>query len=97
LGIIISVAASKIFVNIAWKVLRKISALIESFRNFATILKIMEKIVISQNVDKNEYIEEHSICNFSTNFSGGQGNSSNSSGWRRNIAESFANTLDKML
>jgi len=45
-----------------------------------------------QNFDKNENIEEHSINNFSKSLFGGGGVSQggNSSGWRRNIAESFA-------
>jgi len=45
---------------------------IESFQNIATIFKISAKIVIS-NVDKNQNIGTHSICNFSTNFFGGAG------------------------
>jgi len=95
-----------IYIYIAYVVLRNrknrqyftksfatISALkIESFRNFATIFKISAKIVIS-NFDKNENTGEHSICNFSTYYFGGQGNSSER--WR-NIAESFAKTLGKI-
>jgi len=38
-------------------------------------LKFWQKLQF-QNLDKNENIEEHSICNFSTNFFGGQENSS---------------------
>jgi len=48
--------------------------------------KFQQKLLF-QNFDKNQNIEEHSICNFSTKFFGRQ---VNSSGKRRNIAESFA-------
>jgi len=47
-----------------------------------------------QNFDTNENMGVYSICNFSTNVFGGQGNSP---GRRRDIAESFADTLGKIL
>jgi len=69
----------------------------KSFRNLATIFKILAKIVIS-NFYKNENIGEHSICNFSTKFGGG-GGQGNCSGRKRNniIAKSFTETLGTIL
>jgi len=56
--VIISVAAPKVS-SIFHRKFHKISTLeIESFCNFATIKKIVTKIVISK-FDKNENIEEH--------------------------------------
>jgi len=63
--------------------------MIASFQNLGTIFKISAKIVILTKM-----IGEHSICNFSTNCFRGQGNSS---GRRRNIAESFTETLGTIL
>jgi len=56
-------------------------------------LKFWAKLLF-QNFDKNENIGERSIFNFLTIFLRGQGNSS---GKRRDIAKSFAETLGKIL
>jgi len=64
---------------------------IESFRTFATIFKILTKLSF-QNVDTNENIEKHSICNFLSNFLGGREIAQEGA---KNIDESFAETLGK--